>query len=82
MNSGAGDILGKCKGFGLAENLQLSIQEFRTNPFLVIFFPLLLLLGITIIRITDEPLFLDFSGDLEKWNQQRIQREKNASLMW
>jgi hypothetical protein len=40
MNSGAGDILGKCKGFGLAENLQLSIQEFRTNPFSVIFFPL------------------------------------------
>jgi len=82
MNSGAGGILDKCKGFGLAENLQLSIQEFRTNPFLVIFFPPLLLLGITIIRITDEPLFLDFSGDLEKWNQQRIQREKNASLMW
>jgi len=66
MNSGAGGILDKCKGFGLAENLQLSIQEFRTNPFLVIFFPPLLLLGITIIRITDEPLFLDFSGDLEK----------------
>jgi len=81
MNSGAGGILDKCKGFGLADNLQLSIQEFRTNPFLVIFFPLLLLLGITIIRITDEPLFLDFSGDLEKSNQQRIQREKNASLM-
>jgi hypothetical protein len=53
MNSGAGGILDKCKGFGLADNLQLSIQEFRTNPFLVIFFPPLLLLGITIIRITD-----------------------------
>ena len=66
MNSGAGGILDKCKGLGLADNLQLSIQEFRTNLFLVIFFPLLLLLGITTIRITDEPLFLDFSGDLEK----------------
>jgi len=75
-------ILDKCKGFGLADNLQVLIQEFRTNPFLVIFVPLLLLLGITIIRITDEPLFLDFSGDLEKWNQQCIQREQNASLMW
>jgi len=41
MNSGAGGILDKCKGFGLADNLQLSIQEFRTNLFLVIFFPLL-----------------------------------------
>jgi len=56
MNSGAGGILDKCKGFGLADNLQLSIQEFRTNPFLVIFFPLLLLLGITIIRITDDEM--------------------------
>ncbi|KAJ6976490.1 hypothetical protein NC653_028586 [Populus alba x Populus x berolinensis] len=35
MNSGAGGILDKCKGFGLADNLQLSIQEFRTNPFLI-----------------------------------------------
>jgi hypothetical protein len=81
-NSCAGSIVDKCKGFDLADNLQVLIQEFRTNPFLVIFFPLLLLLCITIIRITDEPLFLDFSGDLEKWNQQRIQRERNASLMW
>jgi hypothetical protein len=56
MNSGAGGILDKCKGFGLADNLQLSIQEFRTNLFLVIFFPLLLLLGITIIRITDDEM--------------------------
>jgi hypothetical protein len=56
MNSGAGGILDKCKGFGLADNLQLSIQEFRTNLFLVIFFPLLLLLGITIIRTTDDEM--------------------------
>jgi len=56
MNSGAGGILDKCKGFGLADNLQLSNQEFRTNLFLVIFFPLLLLLGITIIRITDDEM--------------------------
>ena len=56
--SADGGIVDKCKGFGPAD-LQLSIQEFRTNPFLIIFFPLLLLLGITIIRITDEPLFLD-----------------------
>ncbi|KAJ6887783.1 hypothetical protein NC652_028922 [Populus alba x Populus x berolinensis] len=30
--SAAGGVVDKCKGFDLADNLQLSIQEFRTNP--------------------------------------------------